>query len=441
MGESPPRGVARGARLGALPVNFAGRAAAGWVRRVSGADRSEIAAEVALRNADQLFAVLAELKGGAMKLGQLLAVYEAVIPADLARPYHEALIKLQASAPPMPAAVVHRVLGEQLGRRWSDRFAEFDADQAHAASIGQVHRAVWHDGREVAVKVQYPGAEEALLSDLRTLRRLARLLQLVVPGADVRALLDEITAGMADELDYTAEADNQRRFAATFADDPSVAVPKVVASSPKVIISEWLEGRPLSIYIRSPGETDADQALRNRIGEVAFEFLFSSPARVGLMHCDPHHGNFRLLEDGRLGVLDFGAVLAMPEGIPRPLGEMFRLASNGEDEKFLQLTREQGFIGRADRVDARDAMAFLGAFTRVVAEERFHFTREFMQTEIARMTNVHGDFQTARALDLPPQYVMLVRAVSGWLGILAQLDCTFEARGILTRWVPGFALR
>jgi len=437
--ESPPGGASRNARLGALPVTFAGHAAAGWVRRAWGADRSDVAAEVALRNADQLFAVLAELKGGAIKLGQLLAVYEALIPAELAQPYHQALIKLQASAPPMPEAVVQRVLAEQLGRRWSERFAHFDAGHAHAASIGQVHRAVWHDGREVAVKVQYPGAEAALLADLRTLGRLARLIQLVIPAANVRALLDEITERTAEEVDYIAEADNQRRFARTFAGHPAVAIPRVVASSPKVIISEWLEGEPLSAYIDAPGQHTSDQADRDRIGAIALAFLFSSPARVGLLHCDPHHGNFRLLPDGRLGVLDFGAALAMPDGIPRPLGEMIRLASTGQEEEFLELSRQQGFIGRAEKVDARDAMSFLGAFTRVVAEDKFHFTREFMQTEVARMTNIRGDYRTVRSLDLPPQYVMLVRAVSGWLGILAQLDCTVSARTVLTRWVPGFA--
>ncbi|MDT7749605.1 MAG: hypothetical protein QOD96_3267, partial [Pseudonocardiales bacterium] len=225
MTDPPKRAFQRTARLGSLPVGFAGRTAAGWARRITGGDREEIAAELAMRNADQIFAVLGELKGGAMKFGQALSVYEAMIPNELAEPYQEALIKLQANAPKMPAKDVHRVLAEQLGRNWSQRFAQFDADEASAASIGQVHHAIWHDGREVAVKIQYPGADQALMSDLRTLQRFAKLLQMVVPGADVRALLNELQDRMIEELDYSAEADSQRTFAAALADDPKIRVP------------------------------------------------------------------------------------------------------------------------------------------------------------------------------------------------------------------------
>jgi predicted unusual protein kinase regulating ubiquinone biosynthesis (AarF/ABC1/UbiB family) len=429
--------VARTAKLGSLPVGFAGRAAAGWARRLSGSDRGEVAVEMATRNADQLFAVLGELKGGAMKLGQALSVYEALIPNELSEPYHQALIKLQAAAPAMPAKDVHRVLAEQLGRAWPQRFREFDADNAHAASIGQVHRAVWHDGREVAVKIQYPGADQALLSDLRTLRRLAWLLQKIAPGADVRALLGEITERMAEELDYAAEADHQRTFAAALADDPRLRVPKVVASAPKVIISEWLDGTPLSEFARRPAADSAEVELRNRIGGIMFELQFSSPARVGLVHCDPHHGNFRLLPDGRIGMLDFGAVTAMPGGIPRSLGRLLWLAADDRGEEFLAAARAEGFVGRADQVTAEDAMALLGAFTTVVRDEQFHFNRAFMQAEGARLTDIHGDFRTAQSANLPPQYLMFVRTVVGWISILAQIDCTVATREILRTWVPG----
>jgi len=199
--DPPKRAIQRTARLGSLPVGFAGRAAAGWAKRLTGGDRDEIAADLAIRNADQIFAVLGELKGGAMKFGQALSVYEAMIPTELAEPYQDALIKLQANAPKMPAKDVQRVLAEQLGRNWPKRFAEFDAEDASAASIGQVHHAVWHDGREVAVKVQYPGADQALMSDLRTLQRFAKLLQMIVPGADVRGLLNELQDRMIEELE------------------------------------------------------------------------------------------------------------------------------------------------------------------------------------------------------------------------------------------------
>ncbi|MDT7643503.1 MAG: hypothetical protein QOC75_503, partial [Pseudonocardiales bacterium] len=352
MTDPPKRAFQRTARLGSLPVGFAGRTAAGWARRITGGDREEIAAELAMRNADQIFAVLGELKGGAMKFGQALSVYEAMIPNELAEPYQEALIKLQANAPKMPAKDVHRVLAEQLGRNWSQRFAQFDADEASAASIGQVHHAIWHDGREVAVKIQYPGADQALMSDLRTLQRFAKLLQVIVPGADVRGLLNELQDRMIEELDYSAEADSQRTFAAALADDPKIRVPKVIASAPKVIITEWMPGRPLSEFAHNPTEDAEEQKLRDWIGETVMELHFSSPARVGLLHSDPHHGNFRLLEDGRLGVIDFGAVTRLPDGIPRPLGQILRLAADERAGEMMELLRREGFIGLEDKVTA-----------------------------------------------------------------------------------------
>jgi predicted unusual protein kinase regulating ubiquinone biosynthesis (AarF/ABC1/UbiB family) len=438
--DPPRRATQRALKLGSLPLGFAGRAAGGWARRVSGGDRGEIAAELAVRNADQLFAVLGELKGGAMKLGQALSVYEALIPNEMAEPYRQALIKLQASAPAMPAKDVHRLMGEQLGRNWPTRFAEFDADHARAASIGQVHRAVWHDGREVAVKLQYPGAEQALLSDLRTLRRLARLLQMLVPGMDVRALIQEITERMAEELDYAAESENQRTFAAALADDPHLRVPKVVASAPKVIVSEWLEGVALSEFAHQPTSGEDDQRQRDHIGQIMLELVFSSPSRVGLLHCDPHHGNFLLMADGRIGILDYGAVTAMPDGFPIGLGKLLRLAADDDADGFLRQARAQGFLGAAgDHVTAEDAMALLGAFTKGVREERFHFNWAFMQAEGARLTDFQGDFKTVQSLDLPPEYLMLLRTIAGWMGILAQIDCTVETRAILCAWVPGFA--
>ncbi|MDT7743385.1 MAG: hypothetical protein QOE59_2463, partial [Actinomycetota bacterium] len=168
--DIPRRTVQRSARLASLPLGFASRTAAGWGRRLAGGDAGEISADVARRGAEQLFAVLGELKGGAMKFGQALSVFEAAVPDELAEPYREALTRLQTAAPPMPAARTHRVLAEQFGRGWRDRFREFDDTPAASASIGQVHRAVWGDGREVAVKVQYPGAEEAIMADLRQLQ-------------------------------------------------------------------------------------------------------------------------------------------------------------------------------------------------------------------------------------------------------------------------------
>jgi predicted unusual protein kinase regulating ubiquinone biosynthesis (AarF/ABC1/UbiB family) len=417
---------------------MAGRAAAGWFRKLGGADREALAAELATKNADQIFEVLGNLKGGAMKLGQVLSVYEAMIPADLAGPYHDALIRLQANAPAMPARDVHRVLDEQLGTNWPKRFAEFEADDAHAASIGQVHRAVWHDGREVAVKIQYPGADHALMSDLRTLQRFARLIQVITPGADVRALLKEIADRMSEELDYRAEADHQRAFAAEFDGDRAVFVPKVVASAPKVIISEWMPGLPLSQLLNRTAASEDEQLVRDRIGHRAVELMFSSPARVGLLHSDPHHGNFRILPDGRLGVLDFGAITELRDGVPPSLGRILWLAAQHRGDELMAMLDAEGFVGHPDEVTPEAILRFLGAFADPLRHERFHFNRAFTRAEGGRVTDLRGDFKVAQAMNLPPQYLMLLRVVVGWFSILAQIDCTVPTKEIVQRWLPGF---
>lgn len=167
--------------------------------------------------ANQLFTVLGELKGGAMKVGQALSVMEAAIPEEFGEPYREALTKLQKDAPPLPADKVHRVLDAQLGTKWRERFSDFDDTPVASASIGQVHKAVWADGRPVAVKIQYPGADEALRADLKTIRRLTGVFKQLAPGVDVKGVIDELIERTEMELDYRLEADNQRIFAKAYA--------------------------------------------------------------------------------------------------------------------------------------------------------------------------------------------------------------------------------
>src|SRR4051812_8096462 len=174
----------------------------GFGRRMTGRSADEVTADLQAKTAEQLFTVLGELKGGAMKLGQALSVFEAALPEETAAPYREALTRLQEAAPPMPATAVRKVLDEQFGRTWPDRFASFDEVPAAAASIGQVHKAVWADGREVAAKLQYPGAGPALLADFTQLSRMARLFSRISPGLEIKPLLAELKERVLEELDY-----------------------------------------------------------------------------------------------------------------------------------------------------------------------------------------------------------------------------------------------
>ncbi|MFG1643823.1 ABC1 kinase family protein [Amycolatopsis sp. NPDC049252] len=431
----PSKGAARTAKLASLPLGIAGRAVGGWGKRLAGQSAEQVNATLSAKAAEQLFEVLGTLKGGAMKFGQALSVFEAAVPDDMAKPYREALTKLQAAAPPMAARQTHRVLAEQLGRGWAGRFASFDDQPAAAASIGQVHRAVWHDGREVAVKVQYPGADEALRSDLRQLQRFSRLFQAFVPGTEVKPLLAELAARMNEELDYQSEAQHQRAFAKAFEGDPGILVPRVVASAPKVVVTEWVSGTPLSKVI-----SDGDRETRNLAGRLLAEFHYSSPERVHLLHSDPHPGNFMITPDERLCVIDFGGVARLPEGIPRHLGEMTRLALDGESADLMRLLRENRFIRPDSDLSADEVLAYLAPFTEPLAEPTFHFTRKWMQRQAWRVGDSRGnDFRVGRSLNLPPEYLMIHRVTAGSTGILCQLDAEIPARGIVERWQPGFA--
>ena len=182
MSDIPRGALNRTARLAGLPLSAAGRVTLGWGQRLIGRDRDDISAEMQRRTAEQVFEVLGTLKGGAMKFGQALSVYEAGIPDEYAEPYREALAKLQNAAPAMPPSTVNRLMAEQLGTGWRTRFQKFDDEAAAAASIGQVHRAIWKDGREVAVKLQYPGAAGALKADMDQLYRLGPVLGVLIPG-------------------------------------------------------------------------------------------------------------------------------------------------------------------------------------------------------------------------------------------------------------------
>ncbi|HET9442395.1 MAG TPA: AarF/ABC1/UbiB kinase family protein, partial [Acidimicrobiales bacterium] len=317
----PQGGLRRTVRLVGLPATHAGRVALGIGRRLGGQPAAAVAAEVQARTAAQLFRTLGELKGGAMKLGQAMSAMEALLPAELAGPYREALTLLQEAAPALPTPVVHRVLAEDLGQGWRDLFRTLDDRPAAAASIGQVHRGRWHDGTDVAVKVQYPGAFGALATDLRQLDRVVPLGALGAPGIDLRDLFAELRHRMLDEVDYEQEAVVQRAFAAAFAGDPDIAVPEVVEARPRVLVTRWMQRRPLADVMRTGTAGERDRA-----GLLLLRFFLSAPARVGRIHGDPHPGNFGLLGDGRLGVVDFGSSEEVPGGWPPRLGEVLRAA-------------------------------------------------------------------------------------------------------------------
>ena len=434
MSDLPRHAVTRSARLAGLPVGFAGRTAVGTGKRLGGRPAELVRQDIQRRTADQVFRVLGDLKGGAMKLGQALSVFEAALPPEIAEPYRATLTRLQESAPPVPARTIHKVLAGDMGEQWRASFAEFDDEPAAAASIGQVHRAVWHDGRQVAVKVQYPGAGKALISDFKQLSRFARLFGALMPGLEAKPLLAELRDRVAEELDYGLEAAAQQAFAVCYAGDPDVCIPGVVCVSDHVLVSEWLGGIPLASIIA--GGTAAQ---RDRAGIMMIRFLFSGPARVGLLHADPHPGNFRLLADGRLGVLDFGAVARLPDGFPAIFGRVLRLMhEDGDPAKLADELRSHGYLRDGVSVDLTALRAFLAPLAEPSRAESFRFSREWLRTETAQASALRSS-SVLRQLNLPPSYVLIHRVLASGLGVLCQLECEAPFRAEVLRWMPGYA--
>ena len=427
--------AARNAKLASLPVGMAGRAAMGFGKRLTGKSKDEVNAELMDKAAQQLFTVLGELKGGAMKVGQALSVMEAAIPEQYGKPYREALTKLQREAPPMPAARVHRVLDAQLGTKWRDRFASFDDKSVASASIGQVHKAVWADGREVAVKIQYPGADEALRADLKTMQRMVGVLKQLSPGADVQGVVDELIERTEMELDYRLEADNQRAFAKAYEGDPHFVVPHIVASAPKVVIQEWIEGIPLSHIIR-----DGTQEQRDLMATRLFEFSDDAPRRLGMVHGDAHPGNFMLLPGDKMGIIDFGAVAPMPGGWPVELGQMLRYAVDKNYDKLLPTMQKAGFIQKGQQVSTREIDDMLKQYVEPLQVPVFHYQRSWLQ----RMTTLEldraaGQIKAARQMDIPPKLAIPMRVIASIVAISCQLDAHVPTRRIAEEMVPGFS--
>jgi predicted unusual protein kinase regulating ubiquinone biosynthesis (AarF/ABC1/UbiB family) len=293
----------------------------------------------------------------------------------------------------------------------------------------------------VAVKVQYPGAGEALMSDLRQLARVARGVAPVFPGIDVRPLVEELQARAADELDYTLEAEAQSAYAEAFRDDPDVVVPGVVAVGEQVIVTEWMESTGSLARVIREGTREE----RDHYGEAFVRFLFAGPARTGMLHADPHPGNFRTIptstgEPGRLGVLDFGAVARLPDGrLPDAMGRLMRVALESEHDELVDGLRAEGFIKESVRVDPQLVLDYLAPFLEPARTDTFRFSREWMRTQFERINDPRNPaFTMATRLNLPTSYLLIHRTWLGGIGLLSQLEAEAPFREILEESLPGF---
>jgi predicted unusual protein kinase regulating ubiquinone biosynthesis (AarF/ABC1/UbiB family) len=461
----PTGAVRRTSLLVALPVRHAARtfAAASRLSRTA-------ADEVAGRSVAEVFATLGELKGGAAKLGQALSVFETAMPEEVAGPYRSALTRLTDATPAMPAAVARRVVAADLslayGADWRSRLIALEEAPAAAASIGQVHRGRWRDDVgnlvEVAVKVQYPGVGKALRSDLRTARLLGRVMARVT-GLDVARLTDELAARIVDELDYVREGRVQTEVAAAFtrrippplsiaraagAREPqgrtSVVVPRVYAATPHVLVSTWLDGTPLTALLDGrtdslpSGWRDLDRAeAASLAGRLIGHAVYAPAACAGWMHADPHPGNFLLLPDRRLGLLDFGSVAAMPDGPPEPLGRLAAAALAGDVGATEWWARKAGALAPDVTVEPQLLVDFLRPMVATAAEDTFTYSSAWLRELISHFARSHF-VSVRREFAAPREYALVWRGALSLAGLFARLGATVPSRGFELAYSPGF---
>ncbi|HZI96387.1 MAG TPA: AarF/ABC1/UbiB kinase family protein [Actinomycetales bacterium] len=421
----------RGAALASLPAGAVAIALQGALLRAAGRDAEQVRSRQRRRSAERTRRVLASARGGALKAGQLLAGLEALFPPDPEGTWRRALVSLTDSVDAMPWADTRSVLADDLGPAWRSLLPQLDLAPTAAASIGQVHAGRWHDGRAVAVKVQYPGVAAALRSDLAGVEVATRLAALVARGMTLPPLVREMRVRLAEELDYLHEAEAQRAFAEGFAGDDEVWVPTVVHASPRVLVTEWMEGTPLAHLV--------DRAARDRAGELYQRFLLSGPARAGRLHTDPHPGNFRLLDDGRLGVLDFGSTLAMPAGMPPTFGALIRALTEGDPDVVHDTLVAEGFVRPGVSVDVVKLWDYLSPFTVPARCERFAFSPQWLRSQFGRVNDPRDpDFAVALRLDMPAEHLFTHRVWLGCVGVLCLLEAEVPVRAELERWLPAF---
>jgi predicted unusual protein kinase regulating ubiquinone biosynthesis (AarF/ABC1/UbiB family) len=258
-----------------------------------------------------------------------------------------------------------------------------------------------------------------------------------IPGMDIKPITAELKSRMSEELDYNLEASSQRAFAKAFRDDPHFAIPDVLAHSEHVIVSEWLDGIPLSRIIASGSQAERDAA-----SALYMEFLLVGPERAGLLHADPHPGNFRLTPDGRLGVIDYGAVNRLPDGLPSAMGGLLTEALSGDAGALVDGLRLEGFIKPTMQVDAESLLNYLSPLIEPLRHDEFVFSRPWIRGIAQHVNDVRRpEFLVGMKLNLPPAYLLIHRVWLGGIGVLCQLGGRVPARDIVVEHMPGMRLR
>jgi predicted unusual protein kinase regulating ubiquinone biosynthesis (AarF/ABC1/UbiB family) len=429
----------RTAPLAAISARAAGEGLVDVLRRRLKGERGA-SVEFHMRNAERYVDVLSRSKGVLMKVGQILSFVDisAAVDSTYGEVYQAALASLQSDAEPMDPVLVAAVIESELGRGPEELFTEFSPTPIAAASIGQVHVARLHDGAEVAVKVQYPGVADAIGDDLANTELLFTFVKIakgMVPqfrNFDVRAMADEISERISEELDYAAELANQIEFAEHYRGHPFARVPEVFPelSSDRVLTMEMVHGR------RWTETADVDQALRNRWGEVVHRFFFGSIARFGMFNADPHPGNYLFHDDGTVTFLDFGCVKRLSPEAQRGFWDMPLAAVANDADRLLRVYIEHGFARADDPPPADKLLAWLRQnFAPFHAPQPFTFTPEFVAEILGHMANMDKDVR--RHSNVPKDFIFTNRIFVGLYSVLGALRATADWRAIFDEDVTG----
>jgi predicted unusual protein kinase regulating ubiquinone biosynthesis (AarF/ABC1/UbiB family) len=436
--KMPTSRVSRTARIGGLAAGQAIRQAG---TRAANVTRDREGKEAALERrhieaAEQIVTALGSMKGAAMKVGQVLSFLDVgMVPEEYREEFQRKLAALRDAAPTVTFKEMRKVIEEDLGERLRDVFDEFDEEPIAAASIGQVYRARLTDGREVAVKVQYPGVAAAVRADMQNLGLILRLAKRIAPGMDPKAIGQEIRDRIEEELDYELEAQNQRSLARIFRGHPFIVIPEVVTSlsHERIMVSEYVRGVGFEELKSYPQED------RDRIAEIIFRFYFSCLYRHGQFSGDPHPGNSMLLDDGRMAFVDFGLFKRMPPGAVELEISVARAIIEGDTETIMRLGTEVGFFRDPDKFNPDRVLAhFRAATSWYTADREIELSPEYATQVLIDMSDPRSEyFGYLRHESAPPDHIFGRRMEVLTLAVLSQLHARGNFHRIAREWFYG----
>ena len=434
----PTSRLTRSATIGRLA---AGQAVRQFGTRAANLARGDEASDAALarrqvETAEQIVAVLGTMKGAAMKLGQVMSFLDVgLVPEEYREEFQSKLAELRDSAPKVSFDQMRKVIEAEFDEPLDELFAHFDHEPIAAASIGQVYRARLHDGRAVAVKVQYPGVAGAVRADLKNLGMIMRLFSRMAPGLDVQGITQEIRLRIDEELDYELEASNQKAMARIFRGHPFIHVPDVVGSlsRERVMVTELVAGS------RFEERKELDAPARNRIGEIVFRFYFGCMYRHHQFSGDPHPGNFLLLADGRVAFLDFGLYKRLAPELAEYELQIARLGIEGDGEALIAHLHAGGFLATPDRSDPEQILRQFNDVTWWYTQDaEVQLTPEIATQIVIDMSDPRSRHYSAmRHENLPPDHLFGRRTETLTLAVMGQLRSAGNWHRIAREWIFG----